>query len=128
VHDVTNPIAALKALRTNPLEAEDPLTEDALALRFSEQHKDSLRYLKAKATWLRWDGTRWQTERTNLAFDMARRLCREAAKKLGGKSANHAYTAATHAAVERMASADRRQATTIEEWDTDDFSFNVKED
>ena len=41
---------------------------------------------------------------------------------------NSVFSAKTIAAVERMAKADRRQATTIEQWDADDFTFNMRED
>ena len=105
--------------------AEYPFTEDALALRFSERHKDDLRYIATKGTWLKWDGTRWYAEATHLAFDLARKSCRADADGLGnGKAPTQVYSAKTIAAVERMAKADRRQATVIEEWDADDFTFN----
>jgi len=107
---------------------EQPFTEDALALRFSERHKDDLRYIATKGTWLTWDGTRWQTEATHLAFDLARKSCRADAQAFGNgaKTPAQVYSAKTIAAVERMAKADRRQATIIEEWDADDFALNTK--
>jgi putative DNA primase/helicase len=108
--------------------ADNPLTEDALALRFSERHANDLRYIATKSCWLKWDDARWYEENTYLAFDLARRSCREAAQEFGnGKPLTHVYSAKTIAAVERMAKADRRQATTIEQWDVDDFKFNTKE-
>jgi putative DNA primase/helicase len=103
----------------------NPFTEDALALRFSEQHKSDLRFIATKNAWLKWDGVRWYTEATYLAFDLARQSCRAAAKELGnGATPATVHSAKTVAAVERMAKADRRQATTIEQWDADDFEFN----
>src|SRR5213075_3444488 len=42
-----------------------------------------------------------------------------------GKPPNQVYSAKTIAAVERMAKADRRQATTIEQWDANDQNFNA---
>jgi putative DNA primase/helicase len=108
--------------------AENPFTEDALALRFSEQHKNDLRFIATKNTWLKWNGARWYAEATYLAFDLARQSCRAAAKEFGnGTRPGSVYSAKTIAAVERMAKADRRQATTIEEWDADDFTFNAEE-
>ena len=44
--------------------ADNPFTEDALALRFSEQQKDGLRYIALKGVWLHWDGGRWCIEAT----------------------------------------------------------------
>jgi phage/plasmid-associated DNA primase len=43
--------------------ADDPLTEDALALRFSERHAQDLRYIALRAQWFKWDGLRWRPER-----------------------------------------------------------------
>jgi putative DNA primase/helicase len=112
----------------NDAVAENPFTEDALALRFSELHKNDLRFIATKNSWLKWDGTRWYAEATYLAFDLARQSCRAAAEQFGnGKKPGSVYSAKTVAAVERMAKADRRQATTIEEWDADDFIFNTEE-
>jgi putative DNA primase/helicase len=111
------------------VEEASGLTEDALALRFSERHADDLRYIATKGTWLKWDGTRWYAEATHLAFDLARQSCRIDAKQFGnGKPPNHVYSAKTIAAVERMAKADRRQAATIEDWDANDLVLNAKED
>jgi putative DNA primase/helicase len=111
----------------NDAVAENPFTEDALALRFSEQHKNDLRFIATKNSWLKWDGARWYAEATYLAFDLARQSCRAAAEEFGnGKKPGSVYSAKTIAAVERMAKADRRQATTIDEWDADDFTFNTE--
>jgi putative DNA primase/helicase len=106
--------------------ADNPLTEDALAIRFSERHADELRYIATKGTWLKWDGGRWYAEATFLAFDLARQSCREVAREFGnGKPPASAFSAKTVAAVERFAKADRRHATTIDEWDAEDFTFNT---
>ena len=43
-----------------------------------------------------------------------------------GKVPTQVYSAKTICAVERMAKTDRRQASSIEQWDRDDFMFNVK--
>jgi putative DNA primase/helicase len=103
------------------------LTEDALALRFSAKHANDLRYVATKGTWLKWDGVRWYPEATHLAFDLARQSCRADAKAYGnGKPGNGVYSAKTIAAVERMAKADRRQASTIEQWDADKLAFTTE--
>src|SRR6516165_7684671 len=95
--------------------APDPFTEDALALRFSERHASDLRYIATKAQWQKWDGGRWYGEETHLAFDLARNSCRDDAETYGnGKPPAGVSSAKTIAAVERMAKADRRQATIIE--------------
>jgi putative DNA primase/helicase len=105
----------------------DPLTDDALALRFSQCHGDDLRYLAAKGTWFRWDGNRWRPESTLLAYDLARENCREAAREYGnGAAPTRVYSAKTVSAVEVMARADRHHATTIEQWDTNPLIFNAR--
>jgi putative DNA primase/helicase len=101
----------------------DPLTEDALASRFSEHHENDLRYIAAKGQWFKWDGIRWRPESTHLAFDLARECCRADAETYGnGKPP--AVTAQMVAAVERMAKADRRQAATLDQFDADEWLFN----
>jgi putative DNA primase/helicase len=105
---------------------DDPLTEDALALRFSAQYADKLRYIATKGQWQAWDGARWYGEQTYLAFDLTRDCCREAAREYSnGKVSGAALAAKTVAAVERMAKADRRHATTIDQWDANDWALNM---
>src|SRR6516165_3468418 len=89
--------------KTNGGDIGGELTEDGLALRFSERHADDLRYVATKGTWLKWDGIRWYPEATHLAFDLARQSCRADAKTYGnGKPPANVYSAKTIAAVERM--------------------------
>ena len=109
------------------LDEPNPFTEDALALRFSAQYAHDLRYIATNGQWQAWDGARWYSEKTYLVFDLARQCCRTAAREYGtGNPPNSILSAKTVAAVERMAKADRRQATTIEQWDADDWAFNAK--
>ena len=67
------------------LETEDArppaFSDEALALRFTERHGSELRYVAAWSRWLSWDGKRWTFDDTLRAFDMARRICREAASE-----------------------------------------------
>ena len=102
----------------------NPCTEDALALIFSERHSSDLRYVAVKGQWLKWDGVRWYVEPTRLAFDLIRKCCRQVALDQD-KAPSQVYSARTIAAVERMAKADRRQATSIEQWDANDFLWTT---
>jgi putative DNA primase/helicase len=62
-----------------------------------------------------------------MAFDFARQSCRADAQTFGnGKPPNSVYSAKTIAAVERMAKADRLQASTIEQFDANDSIFNAE--
>jgi putative DNA primase/helicase len=104
----------------------DPLTEDALALSFSERHAHDLRFVALKEQWFFWDKTRWRPEQTYRAFDLARISCRQDAKEFGnGKPRASVYSAKTIAAVERMAKADRRQAATLDQFDADEWALNA---
>jgi putative DNA primase/helicase len=108
--------------------ADDPLTEDALALRFSERHAHDLRFVAIKEQWFMWDNTRWQPEQTYRAFDLARISCRNDAREFGNGTAKPSvFTAKVIAAVERMAKADRRQAATLDQFDADDWALNAGE-
>jgi putative DNA primase/helicase len=106
--------------------AGDPLTEDAIALRFSERHKHDLRYVNERATWFKWDGARWCAEKTRLVFDLVRNDCRADGVEYGnGKPPKGVASAKTVAVVERLVSADRRQAAPAEGWDANIWSFNT---
>jgi putative DNA primase/helicase len=107
--------------RAPPGDEDNPLSEDAIALRFSALHEPDLRYVATKAQWLTWDGERWCPEQTLLAFDLARESCRADVKEYGnGKPLPGILTSKTIAAIERLAKADRRQAATLDQFDADD--------
>ena len=96
------------------------MSEDALALRFSEETKDSLRFIALKNRWPHWDGTRWRPESTLLAYDLARASVRDA---VGPDS--KFKKASVIAAVERMARVDRRQATELSAYNARHMIFNA---
>ena len=110
-------------------EGEEPrppdFTDEALALRFAETHANDLRYVAAWGRWLFFDGTRWRSDETLVAFDRARKMCRWAAAECGGKMAKTLASAKTVAAVERLARADRRLAATVDQWDADPWALNT---
>ena len=89
--------------------------EDAIALRFAEEHSETFRYIAASNEWMRWRQSRWLAEDTLEAFDASRTLCREAGNA----------KAKTVAAVVTLARTDRRIAVTINKWDTDPEIFNT---
>jgi putative DNA primase/helicase len=93
-------------------------SEDRLALRFAERHGSDLRYVSAWGKWLAWTGTHWKIENTLAVFDMARKICREAAAECNRASvANSISKAKTVASVETLARSDRRIAATVDQWD-----------
>ena len=81
--------------------------EDAIALRFAEEHSETFRYIAASNEWMRWQQSRWRSEDTLAAFDMSRKLCRDAGDA----------KAKTVAAVVTLARTDRRIAATSDQWD-----------
>ena len=118
---------------TIPEDTRPPeFTDEALALAFADLHKDYLQFVAGWGKWLAWDGARWKVEDTYLAFDNARRVCREAAaraiatdKKNGARIASNVASANTVAAIERLAKADRRLAATTDQWDSDPDLLNT---
>lgn len=102
------------------------VTEDALALEFTARHGADWRYVAGWGHWLHWDNSVWRKESTLGALHLARLVCREAAGTSSGeKLAGKISSAATVAAVERLAKSDRRHAATVDEWDTDLWSLNT---
>jgi len=88
-------------------------SEEALAQKFTERHASKARYVAAWGQWLRYDGISWVFDDTLHAFDDAREICREAAAACNkGGPAKTIASAKTVAAVEKLAKADRRHAST----------------
>ena len=101
-------------------------TDEALALRFAEQHAGRLRYVEVWGRWLTWDGTRWQFDDTLAAYDLVREICRTASAECNRENIAAALASAkTVAAVERLARSDRRLAATVDQWDLDPWLLNT---
>ncbi len=121
--DVENVVFGSEELALPP-----KFSEESIALRFSVRHAHDLRYVDAWGKWLRWDGARWREDDTLEVFDQARRICRETAAECEIEkptAAPRLAAAATVAAVERLARADRRHAATIGQWDADRWLLNM---
>jgi hypothetical protein len=104
------------------------LSDDALALRFAEEHAAGRRYVAFSARWLRWSGVRWEEDRTLDTFDAARGICRKAAAGCkDDKFATSVKSARTIAAVERLARSDRRLAIILERFDANPDAFGTPE-
>lgn len=101
-------------------------TDESLALRFTELHKDRLRYVAAWGRWLIWNGSVWHFDQTMQAFDLARAVCRQASAECNEPNVASAVASAkTVAAVERLAKADRHHAATVDQWDADPWLLNT---
>jgi len=118
------PFPTLEPLTAADLSPE--FSDDALALEFSSRHKHELRYVAQWGVWLRWDGTRWQFEKTMKAFDLARTVAREFANACDDpREKPKIASAAKVAAIERLARSDRGHAATVDIWDTDPWLLNT---
>ncbi len=113
-----SPVATDQAaqLNTSAKAAEIELTEDGIAEEFAGKHVDDFRFDHDRGYWFCWKGTHWQMNKTNLAFDYARRLCR---KHRGGRTKMATKNAVQ--GVEHMARSDPRLAVTSENWDRDSY-------
>jgi putative DNA primase/helicase len=101
-------------------------SEEALALDFATRHAGDLRHVAMWGKWLCWDGRQWTFDETHRAFDMARRICRDAASHINKPGAARAIASAkTRAAVLSLATDDRRLAAYHEQWDLDPMLLNT---
>ena len=101
------------------------LTEDALALEFSQQHAEQVAYVHEWRRWLAWDGMRWAEERTLDVFNLSRTLCREASGRATQRAlAAKIESAATVSAIVSLARADRRHARLAAHFDRDPWLLN----
>lgn len=105
-----------------------PYSEEDMALSFAARHAGGLRYVAAWGKWFVWTGAYWRGDDTLLAFNYARRECREAAADCESKKAATAIASAkTVAAVVNLARADTRLAATVDQWDRDQWLLNTPE-
>ena len=106
-------------------------SEDALAMRFSARHADTLRYVALFGKWYEWKAPVWCEDTTLNVYDMARVVCREAAsevddsKQAGRNLAKALAHSKTVAAVEKLARSDRRHASTKDQWDAWPWLLNT---
>jgi putative DNA primase/helicase len=119
--------AHLRKVIDHDAEVRPPaFSDEALALRFADKHAQRLRYVAAWGKWLIWDDVRWRSDDTLHAFDMVRRICREAARDCGKPKLSVSIASAKRvAAVDRLAKSDRRLAATVEQWDADPWLLNT---
>jgi putative DNA primase/helicase len=119
-----------KVIPLHPVEASQDrspaFSDDELALSFADRHADDLRYVADWGRWLRWDGKRWQLDRSLAVFDSVRTRLRATAARCNIPKIARALTSAkTVAAVERLARSDRRLAATVDQWDADPWLLNT---
>ncbi len=105
-------------------------SEDDLADRFAGKHADGLRYCETLGGWFEWTGGRWRRDEQRRVPELARQVCRTAAREqlgAGGtqRAGERLSSAATVRAVVSLASGDPRLATIASAWDRDPWSLNT---
>jgi putative DNA primase/helicase len=124
-------LSSAEALVNETIGALPPAySDDELALEFSNRHDGQLLYVPAWGHWLRWDGCRWARDNTLAVFDLCRQVCRDGAGEAKGLDngtsiARRVASAATTAAVEKLARADRRHARSSGAFDADPWQLNT---
>jgi len=102
------------------------MSDDALARAFSKKNSADWRYVADWGYWIHWDGSCWRREKTLMAFDLARAICREAAKECEKDSmVVKVASSNTIAAIERIAKTDRCHAAVTEQWDVNPWIINT---
>jgi hypothetical protein len=96
-------------------------TQENVALIFSRKHSGKLLYIHSRGKWLEWDGTRWNLENTQKAFDFAREISRRV--NTDGKSS--VASASFYGGVEKICQADRTFAVVGDEFDRDNYLLNT---
>jgi putative DNA primase/helicase len=100
--------------------------DDGLASAFTRRHGEDWRYCAAWGKWFVWTGQRWNEDRTLGVFNLVRYVCRIASERAERPSEqNKLASAATIAAVERVARSDLTHVAIPEEWDADPWALNT---
>jgi putative DNA primase/helicase len=106
--------------------AADVISDNALALRLSERLAHDARYVAPWKRWLLFDGTAWRPDESLRIFSEARATCRAAADETRDARAKARIgSAATIAAVARLARDDRRHLAAADQWDADPLLLNT---
>jgi putative DNA primase/helicase len=106
------------------------MSEDALAKAFVEAHGKDWRYVKTWGQWFEWDGDGWRRDDTAKIDHLAVQITRQAlywdeAKSLTPKERRMVNKRSTAGALRDVASANRKIAATIDQWDADPWALGV---
>jgi putative DNA primase/helicase len=100
-------------------------SDEDLALRFAALYVYTIRHVAMWGRWLKWTGKVWAKDEKKIAFSLSRQICRAAARECSPKAAASIASAKKVAAVEKLAQADPRLATTVDIWDADPWLLNT---
>jgi hypothetical protein len=106
------------------------LSEDALALRFSDEQADDLRFVEKWGRWRNWDGCRWE-DTTLQVQNKVRLLCRKVLAECDPRRRKQfeLRIASKHSvsAIEALSRCDPRHAASVDQWDRDPWLLNTPE-
>ncbi len=98
------------------------LNQDGAALAFVAEYSNSLHYCHQFGCWLKWTGSIWERDHTDLAFEWARKLSRD----MADDSVRREFSKVAHAsAVERFARSDRDMVVKADDLDRDTFMLGT---
>ena len=101
-------------------------SDDTLALCFTNEHLNDLRYVQKWGRWMKWDGRRWSFDETMCVFDLVRDTCRDQARRCQDERVQGQLSSAkTVAAVHRLSQMDQRTAAVVGQWDADPWLLNT---
>jgi putative DNA primase/helicase len=101
-------------------------SEDSIAVNFSQEFGDDLLHIAVWGHWYRWNGGFWERDDKNVIRELIRQTCRWISSRCPEPHLRlRIASAATVAAVERLARTDRKHAATIEQWDSDPWLLNT---
>lgn len=98
-------------------------THDAIAIAFAEKHAGKLCWCQEWKKWLRWDGLRWEPDRTVHTQDDIRKFLRTL-NFTNDTESKKLLNQGMVKAIESLAKTDRRLAVIPDEFDSDEFLLN----
>ena len=110
----------------NDVASPPQYSDEALALRFADEHAHDARYVALWGQWMHYDGRQWKPDVSLIAVRNARDVCRTASAETGNLPiASRLASAGTIYAVEKLARADKRLAANVDMWDADPWQLNT---
>ncbi|MEJ8570764.1 phage/plasmid primase, P4 family [Microbaculum marinum] len=113
-------------LEGDPTPIAPPLSDDAIAADFADSHGQNWKYVPAWGAWHQWCGNVWKPDVTGLVRELARQVCRSAARQASKPGeARHMASDKKMSAVLRVAAADPRIAVAPSRWDAHQMLLNT---
>jgi putative DNA primase/helicase len=117
-----------RIIESQEIEQSPEGSDDALALAMATKYANELRYVPAWGKWYVYGGGLWNRDDILRAWQCAKKVCRKAAadcRDNSGQTSKKIASAATIAAVERLARSDDRLVATVNQWDADPWVLNT---